>query len=291
MLKSAYLRERGSVVISRQERHTDAHSIAIGSTDARVSERGFTMVELVVVLLIVGLLIGGILKAQEVMINARITATISAAKSFDQAITTFRDSFNAWPGDMMTATTRLPNCDGTALTQCFNGGTALGTAGDGIVGTPGIVGNAVGAENEERVQFWRHLLAVNLISDTTPDAAIAWNAGLPSAPIGGGWRIGYNTGLGPIQAGNPAPTTNPAAGHYLELAGEPDVSALAAAAGTLPLTPTRAAQIDRKVDDGVEDTGAIIAYDAGNCFNGAVLSGYNESGQSKDCGIYFRIQL
>ena len=73
-------------------------------------QAGFTLVELAVVMIIIGLLIGGVLKGQELIANAQITGTASAIKGIDAATTTFRDTFATMPGDMRTPNTRLPNC-------------------------------------------------------------------------------------------------------------------------------------------------------------------------------------
>ncbi|MCB9991587.1 MAG: prepilin-type N-terminal cleavage/methylation domain-containing protein [Rhodospirillales bacterium] len=70
-------------------------------------QAGFTLVELAVVMIIIGLLIGGVLKGQELIANAQITGTASAVKSIDAATTTFRDTYAALPG---ISPTRLPVC-------------------------------------------------------------------------------------------------------------------------------------------------------------------------------------
>lgn len=257
----------------------------------RNDQHGFTLVEMAIVLLIVGLLIGVTLKAQEIVSNTKVTSTISEFRSIEQSVKNFYTFFNAWPGDMTNATTRLPNCDGTVLTQCYNGGTSVGTAGDGVVGTAGIIGNVILLPSEERVQFWRHMLAAGLFAaQTDASGNIAWNAALPRAAIGGGWRIGNYDATGPIQAGDPAPAIPPLAGHYLELTGDPGAATSAAPANSLPLTPIRAAQIDRKVDNGVFGTGAVVGFDAGNCFDAGNPIGYDEAVQANDCGLYLLIQ-
>ncbi|MCK5555335.1 MAG: prepilin-type N-terminal cleavage/methylation domain-containing protein, partial [Alphaproteobacteria bacterium] len=56
-------------------------------------QKGFTLVELAIVLTIIGLLIGGILKGQQLMQNARVTATIAQIQAIESATTTFRDTY------------------------------------------------------------------------------------------------------------------------------------------------------------------------------------------------------
>ena len=77
----------------------------------RKQEQGFTLVELAIVMIIIGLLIGGVLKGQQLIENAKVTATISQIKGFQAALNSFRDTYSAMPGDMRNATTRLSGCD------------------------------------------------------------------------------------------------------------------------------------------------------------------------------------
>ena len=70
-------------------------------------EKGFTLVELAIVLVIIGILIGGILKGQELIKNASISATAAQLKAFESAYTTFLDLYGGKPGDLASATTLL----------------------------------------------------------------------------------------------------------------------------------------------------------------------------------------
>ena len=75
-------------------------------------QAGFTLVELAIVMIIIGLLIAGVLKGQQLITNAQIAATVAQVKAFDAATTSFKDMYAAMPGDMSTAASlaRLPNC-------------------------------------------------------------------------------------------------------------------------------------------------------------------------------------
>ena len=76
----------------------------------QTSQAGFTLVELAIVMIIIGLLIAGVLKGQELIANARVTSTVAQIKAIDAATSTFKDTYDSLPGDMTAPTTRLPNC-------------------------------------------------------------------------------------------------------------------------------------------------------------------------------------
>lgn len=237
------------------------------------SQAGFTLVELAIVMIIIGLLIGGILKGQELIANAQITATASQVKAIEAAMTTFRDSYSAVPGDMRTPATRLPNC---------GAGTLCATAGDGNNRVDDSAPGAAANSGEENSIFWTHLAAADMIggvSSTSNDIA-GWGGQLPAAEVGGGFTIGFAAGA--LGLGNAVQ------GHYLALKLQP-ADVLGAAAG-LSVAPTQAARIDRKLDDGVPDTGGVLA-EGTNCEIAAGgVSTYNEADTDIECGLYARVQ-
>lgn len=262
------------------------------------AQKGFTLVELAIVMTIIGLLIGGILKGQELMLNARVTATIAQVRSYEAAATTFRDSYGSLPGDMLGASNRLPGCTATC-----NPDTAASTtgAGNGIIGT---VTWSAGWANQslwgskpqnETALFWVHLLLADLISGISPAAAGAtvpmqWGVTHPAAKINGGFLVGYADGLNPAP-GATAGSTNPT-GMMLALVNSPLDVLQSTTGGVQPLTPSKAAQIDRKMDDGKPDSGFVQAWGpAASCFVtvSSVVS-YGENINKNDCGLLMRIQ-
>lgn len=85
-------------------------------------QRGFTLIEIAIVLVIIGLLLGGVLKGQELITAARVRNIASQLEGVKVAYLAFQDRYRAVPGDYALATTNIPppvvNCPGAA---CSNG--------------------------------------------------------------------------------------------------------------------------------------------------------------------------
>jgi len=82
-------------------------------------EAGFTLVEIAIVLVIIGLLLGGILKAQQLIDSARVRNMVNQSSAVQSSYYGFIDRFRTLPGDMrpVDACSKIgsrvdPNCGG-----------------------------------------------------------------------------------------------------------------------------------------------------------------------------------
>ena len=92
------------------------------------NQKGFTLVEIAIVMVIIGLLLGGVLKGQQMIANARIKNLVNHAQGLQAAIYAYQDRYMALPGDDPKATTNLPGASG----GCLVGNLANGN-GDGYI--------------------------------------------------------------------------------------------------------------------------------------------------------------
>src|ERR1700722_15466804 len=65
---------------------------------------GFTLIELSIVLVIIGLIVGGVLVGQDLIKAAEVRAQISQIEKYNTAVNTFYGKYQAIPGDMNIAT-------------------------------------------------------------------------------------------------------------------------------------------------------------------------------------------
>jgi prepilin-type N-terminal cleavage/methylation domain-containing protein len=207
---------------------------------------GFTLIELSIVLVIIGLIIGGVLVGQDLISAATLRSIVKQQEQFKTAVATFKTKYDCLPGDCTAAT-------------------SLGftTNGDGN----GILGDATGylfaGLNSEQLSFWQHLYQANLISN---DGISAGGGGYVPANIRTDtWWVGYSAHA---QVGGPGyPVGDGPLGNILAIVGIPGQCGFITCGGARfseGLTPYEAYQLDSKVDDGMPLTGNVKAAMSAN---------------------------
>lgn len=230
--------------------------------------RGFTLVEMAIVLVIVGLLIGGILKGQELIQNAQVNAAAAQIKSIQAAGQTFIGNYGVLPGDMMSPATRLPNCSTAPCSNPGNEDWALDAAlswGDPITSA------------NERFLFWQHLAAAGLIGGVSNVADLGFGRGQPSSAVRGGYRVGF-WGGGSFWYSD---TTQPR-GHVLWLTGTQSGAAVTEGWRVWPCAALQ--KLDQKIDDGKPGLGQF--WCGQECGNSITLSSavYSPTGANWSMG-------
>lgn len=142
-------------------------------------QSGFTLVEIAIVLVIIGLLLGGILKGQELINSAKVKNFATDFRTVPTYIYGYQDKFKALPGDDGAATTHLAGCAAPCANGNANG--VINGAWDSVTAT------------DESWQFWGHIRKANLAPG--PDTWAAAANTDPYAPknVEGG-RLGLQSG-------------------------------------------------------------------------------------------------
>jgi len=117
-------------------------------------QSGFTLVEIAIVLVIIGLLLGGVLKGQELINSAKVKNLANDFRGISSALYAYQDRFKATAGDDQSVATHV------------NGGTPA-TTPVGTLGNARINGNWNSAvQTDESYLLWQHLRLAGLITGT-----------------------------------------------------------------------------------------------------------------------------
>lgn len=135
-------------------------------------QQGFTLVEIAVVLVIIGLLLGAILKGQELIENSRVKNAINDMNSVKAAAFGYLDRYKALPGDDGPVGTLQ------ARGSAWAGITVAGNRDGGI----GAGANPFAAPAGEHLGFWQHVRAAGFLTGNPSDAGAA---ALPKNAFGG----------------------------------------------------------------------------------------------------------
>jgi prepilin-type N-terminal cleavage/methylation domain-containing protein len=183
-------------------------------------QQGFTLIELAIVLVIIGLLLGGVLKGQELINSAKVKNMVSDLKNVQVFIYGYQDKYKALPGD-----------DGNAATH-LTGGTVASTNG---TTNNGVIEGQWDSTTvtDESALFWQHVRLAGLAPGPTNTGDANY---FPTNADGG--RIGVQSVSGFTKitgmTGSFAVCTNAILGRF-------------------------AKQIDTTLDDGETSTGSVRA--------------------------------
>lgn len=261
---------------------------------------GFTLIELSVVIIIIGLIIGSVLVGKDLVRSAEIRSTISQIEQYNSAVRTFQTKYNGIPGDL-----KYTDAAASGLYRITNAYVGYYGYGDG----DGLVRNGSGAPGPnanmrlygEPFMFWRHLGEAGLINGN-------YGAGLNTAAESGvvssleevnKYIPAAKLTASTIAVGSPLDGRN-----YFLLIKMPTTTGVGAfGPSTNPLTAQEAYNMDSKIDDGLPTTGVVFAVDGTGDFNGTTpwktvsadsgcvaSSAYAITQTTQSCSLRFRFQ-
>jgi prepilin-type N-terminal cleavage/methylation domain-containing protein len=209
---------------------------SIEMKNLKSQQSGFTLVEIAIVLVIIGLLLGGVLKGQELIANAKVKNLVRDFDGVSTMVFAYQDKYRAWPGDQDQA--QLDAAFGTSLPKprVATPSTAIKNGridGDWNTITP----------TDESYLFWQVVRLANLATGNSDPADTDGNY-LPRNADGG--RIGVDSG---IVAGVTKPWIQGMTGQFYVCADN--------------IQGRYAKQIDTALDDGRTESGSVRAVATG----------------------------
>lgn len=237
--------------------------------------KGFTLVELSIVLVIIGLLISGILIGQSLIESSKMNSFVRKLSQYDVAINLFDEKFKSLPAD----------------TDIFGAVARNGSPGDRIIKSRGTGSSHF---EQEIGSFWRILSESGMINETyTADTFPIAGTSFPALEISDVDNAG-------ILVGAPGSSTS---AFYLENVywlTAPSTDNIAIGSSTTisdVLKPIQLLAIDTKLDDGMPRTGIVVnagrgafggPFNADN--NCGSISGYEVETDSNICSAKIKLQ-
>ena len=149
-------------------------------------QQGFTLVEIAIVLVIIGLLLGGILKGQEMITQAKTKNVIADFSGISTAYHSYQDRYRATPGD-----------DGGAAGRWAVAPAAVSGNGNGAV-AGAYNADCAAASPPESCQWWDHLRRAGFIAGNgaiQPLNTAGGMIGVQTGDTAGGAALGGLSGL------------------------------------------------------------------------------------------------
>jgi prepilin-type N-terminal cleavage/methylation domain-containing protein len=225
----------------------------------------FSLVELSIVLVILGLLVGGALAGRSLIQAAELRSVHTEHTRYAAAVQTFRDKYFIIPGDMTNATAIWGTASGGCPTGARSGTQTCNGNGDGLLTVA----------QQEHFLFWQHLANAGLIEGSFSgrsgpswpenDWIIGINA--PGSKLSNGIWVVYR--FTSFMSGDSGALDDSGIwfdgnyGNFYTLGGSRDPSSTIM--GQTLITPKDLWNMDTKLDDGKPGAGKVMAYNYSTC--------------------------
>ncbi len=259
------------------------------------AQSGFTLAEMAIVLVIVGLLVAVVVGGSSLLQQSKLQTAIADYSKYSAAVAQFTRQYGGPPGDIIDAT----NYWGKDTANCNADSAAAGSPGTCNGDGNGVIGS--NASSSEMFRAWQQLQLAKMVdgtfSGTASSNATVFGTNAPASRIlNAGWGFFNNTSY----TGN-ADWYAQDVSNVLML-GSTTLLSTYIAGNTLPvgpvLTPTEAWQIDKKMDDGLPASGRIVALKptssgTPNCTTSATdaSAAYNRTLTTAECNLNFSLTL
>ncbi len=223
-------------------------------------QNGVTLIELSIVIVILGLLVGVVMGGQSLLLSMKIRSVVANVKGFMIATDNFREKYNSLPGDMVDASEYWADCDTPATLCNGNGNERIESGG-------------------EDLRVWQQLADSDMIEgDYTGSGSFEVDVNLPPSRFtDSGYIMYYNSAL------------------YGSSSNAIQFGGISSTDTRLPILNARdAMSVDILMDDGLAASGDVVTTDA-NGYTGCVDTSatpnkYTPDDETALCIMYFWLQ-
>ena len=233
------------------------------------SYNAFSLVELSIVLIIIGLLVTGVTGGNKLIQDARIKGIIAEIQAVQQANYTFRLEYSDLPGDMVGAYDFFSsqNCGGGTQSLCDGNGNKQ------------LHANGSGGYYREEHNFWNHLFFSKIFTNVIPTNKTVY----------------YSTKIKEVTIAVKDSTTFSSGNEYRIGAQRTNLTDAETYMNEgRVFSPHQAQTIDKRIDDGIANKGLVRgynAYDNASVLSTTCLSGSNYNLQTRTQECYLRVRL
>jgi prepilin-type N-terminal cleavage/methylation domain-containing protein len=241
------------------------------------NKAGFTLVELSIVLVIIGLIVAGVVGGQALIASARLSKQVQQLQQFKVSYNAFLLQYDAIPGDFGEATDYWPTA-----------GTASGNGDGRLEKSTGSTNTSGGDFDGELPLFFEHLSLASLVPEQY-DGSTDLGLGYPAMAL----NKGFGMIAGESHFYENAACRSSAVKLLLVVAVPNAMPDLDAADNAQILLPKDAKRIDQKLDNGLATSGSFCAWNSsgdatGNCH---VTDGrYVVSQTAEQCRASFNLE-
>ena len=235
----------------------------------KIYKSGFTLIELTIVIVIIGLIAGGLLAAQQMVFSAKLNKQISQIIQYETAIRNFKETYKFLPGDLPS---KVPMTCPAYGAFCYGDG-------NGVVGSSLDI-NGRNSHPSEVEKVFYHLSSLGFIKDSYspvgnwygvvgtsyPEAVFSRETGgncSSALSFDSSWTgLGYASGPGGYMRGYYE-------NNNLWLSSRPNASGVNCPFFDPAITPLEAFSLDNKMDDGNPAAGNVVTNNGtgGDCVN------------------------
>lgn len=266
---------------------------------------GFSLIELSIVLIIIGLLIAGITGGASLIKSSEMRSVMGEARGYAVAVNSFYTNYGALPGDYNVAVGNATAGDNDGTIEYYAAATAAGS--ESAAAWTAL--RTIGAVDSIST-------AVNVIATTAPVFGTASSATAPASKIkSSGWIFDYRSSSASPYTATGATSTQIESTPYVQnvviLTGTVGTGVTAGANAAPPVTTAAlfaydALSIDAKIDDGNPGSGKIRGLNPAavnvptavstsavtNCYTYISSAfAYNTTDAAKSCAITYQVDV